>query len=118
MMNQSNLEDLLKSALEECERLRAENAHLRMISGFQIGHLRNPVQRQFLSRSGPRAMLGRLHLKRRLLFFEACFAVARTFTRYAGKERMASLAILPPVPWTGAQSTPQGRGIVRRSHGR
>lgn len=28
MMNQSNLEDLLKSALEECERLPAENAHL------------------------------------------------------------------------------------------
>ena len=34
MMNQSNLEDLLKSALEECERLRTENAHLRMISGI------------------------------------------------------------------------------------
>ncbi len=31
MMNQSNLEDLLRSALEECERLRAENAHLRMM---------------------------------------------------------------------------------------
>ena len=33
-MNQSDLEDLLRSALEGCERLRAENAHLRMISGI------------------------------------------------------------------------------------
>jgi hypothetical protein len=34
MMNQSNLEDLLRSALEECDRLRAENAHLRMMLGI------------------------------------------------------------------------------------
>jgi len=34
MMNQSNLEDLLRSALEECEQLRAENAHLRMMLGI------------------------------------------------------------------------------------
>jgi regulator of replication initiation timing len=33
-MNQSHLEDLLRSALEECEQLRAENAHLRMMLGI------------------------------------------------------------------------------------
>jgi hypothetical protein len=31
-------------------------------------------------------MLSSLHLKRRLLSFEARFTVARTFTRYVGKE--------------------------------
>ena len=34
MMNQSNLEDLRSPALEECDRLRAENAHLRMMLGI------------------------------------------------------------------------------------
>jgi len=33
-MNQSNLEDLLRSALEECGRLRAENTRLRMMLGI------------------------------------------------------------------------------------
>jgi hypothetical protein len=44
MMNQSNLEDLLKSAPEECDRLRAENAHLRIMLGIPSWTSAQPSQ--------------------------------------------------------------------------
>jgi hypothetical protein len=62
--------------------------------------------------------MGRPHLKRRLLFFGACFAGERMPMPFVGREGMAGLAILPPVPWTGAQSMPRGQRIERKSHGR
>jgi hypothetical protein len=42
--------------------------------------------------------MGRQHLKRRLLLFGACFAGERMRMPF-----VSGLAILPPVPWTGAQ---------------
>ena len=34
---------------------------------------------------------------------------------FVGREGMAGMAILPPVPWTGAQSMPRGQRIERKT---
>src|SRR6266853_2596966 len=88
-------------------------------SAFKIRYRRNQVPLEFLLFPQPTATSPRLrHLRRRFLFFEACFAAAKTFMRYAGKERVASLAILPLASWTGARFTRQDRKNERRLHGR
>src|SRR5450432_1124439 len=88
-------------------------------SALRILYRKLQVPLQFLLFPYPTAASPRpRRLKRRFLFFEACFAAEKTFMRYAGKERMASLAIRPLVSRTGARFTRQDRKNERRLHGR
>src|SRR5258705_7634789 len=118
MMNQSNLEDLLKSALEECERLRAENAHLRMISGIpnwasaESSPTTIPIEVGSESNAGPPAPEKKIALFRSLFRGrEDVYAV-----RWEGKNGKSGYSPAGAMDWRAIH--PQGRRIVRRSHGR
>lgn len=113
-MNHSNLEELLKSALEECERLRAEYAHLRMLSGIpnwtsaESSPTTIPIEVGSESDAEPPALEKKTALFRSL--FRGCEDVYAV--RWEGKNGKSGYS--PPVPWTGAQSPPQGRRIVSK----
>src|SRR5467141_1025979 len=88
-------------------------------SAFRILYRKIQVPLQFLLFPYPTATSPRIRrLRRRFLFFEACFAVEKQFMPYAGKEKVASLAIRPLVSWTGARFMRQDRKNERRLHGR
>src|SRR5271165_2247691 len=85
-------------------------------SAFKIRFRRNHAAQQFLLHPYLTApWSSHPQPKQRLLFFGACFAVAKTFMQYVGKERMESLAILLPVLWIGTRLMPRDQKIERRS---
>lgn len=119
MLDKNSSEEQLKSSRKETERLRAENARLRAMLGIPDSAVErgSPPEVNAVETLNSRAIEG-LTQREKLLFFEACFAVEKTFTQYAGKEKAASLAILRLVSWTGARFTLQDRKNERRFHGR
>jgi len=104
MMNQSNLEGLLRSAPEECDRLRAENAHLRMMLGIPSWTSAEPSQTTIpievgseSSNAGPPAPEKKIALFRSLFRWNCCAIAtgrngsARTKTSYSCLPRRSLL---------------------------
>src|SRR6266478_10255334 len=54
------------------------------------------------------------HQRRRYRSFEICFAGAKMFSPFAGKERAANLAIHRPASWTGVPSMSRDQKSERR----
>ena len=96
MTSPNTIAECLESAQEECERLRRENARLRAMLGVQdsvskeLGPTTTPVLDVLGSDiAAPTAP------EKKIALFEVCFAVEKTFTPYAGRERVASPARSP-----------------------
>jgi hypothetical protein len=117
MTSRNNSEERLRSTEEECERLRAENTRLRAMLG-----IRNSTSGEYSQTNHPADVVpenrsdGPPAPEKKIALFRSLFR--RMHMPFVGREGMAGMAILPPVPWTGAQSMPRGQRIERKSHGR
>src|SRR5260370_14211514 len=105
MTDQYELEERVKTAQAECERLREENVRLRAMLSIH-----DPVL-EHLSPSAPGSAPTPLHCssiteastpEQKIALFEASFAGERTSTPCAGKEKVVRLGIPRLASWTGS----------------
>jgi hypothetical protein len=119
MMEHNTVAERLKSAEEDCDRLRAENVRLRAMLGIQDSVSKEPRSATIpVASVSDGTVVKSSTAETKIALFGACFAVAKTFMQYVGKERMESLAILLPVLWIGTRLMPRDQRIEKRSQKR
>ena len=113
---QNNIQELLKTVREECQRLREENVRLRAMLGINYSATNEPVSQALPVPNLPHLAQAEFPLQRkRSSSFEIYFVGAMTFLPSGGKGRVANLAIHQLVSWTGVPSMHRDQRSERRS---
>ncbi|MGC2528602.1 MAG: hypothetical protein WA639_12700 [Candidatus Acidiferrum sp.] len=115
MPDQDNIQERLKTAQEECQRLSEENAHLRAMLGINQSPPTNPFHKQSATQSfRPPQKVESPRQRRKSRSFEICFVGVKMFSPFVGKERVANLAIHLPASWTGVPSMSRNQKNERK----
>lgn len=115
MPSQDNIQEHLKTAQEDCQRLREENARLRAMLGIDHSDTNEPVsQAAPVPKLSSAGTSGVSTPEKRSRSFEIYFVGAKTFSPLDGKGGVANLVIHQLASWTGVPSMHRDRKSERR----